>query len=115
MFTSPTGKPIRRGWFYVRVWRRALDDAGLPADVRIDDLRHIAASLLIAQGVHPRAIQAHLGHSSIAVTMDRCGHLVPSEFETIAEKLDAVLQQAADSPRPGTSEEPIVIGGFAHK
>jgi integrase len=100
VFTSPTGKPIRHGWFYTRVWKTALEEAGLPNDVRIHDLRHTSASLLISQGVHPRAVQAHLGHSSIAVTMDRYGHLFPSEFEAIGEKLEALHDRAAAQTRP---------------
>jgi integrase len=41
------------------------------------DLRQTAASILIAQSCQPKYIQEHLGHSSITVTMDRCGHLYP--------------------------------------
>lgn len=95
VFTSPTGKRIRHGWFCTRVWKPALEGARLPLDVRIHDLRHTSASLLISQGVHPRAVQAHLGHSSIAVTMDRYGHLFPSECEAIAGKLEALHDRAA--------------------
>ena len=104
----PTGKRIRHGWFYTRVWKPALEEAGLPADVRIHDLRHSSASLLISQGVHPRAVQAHLGHSSIAVTMDRYGHLFPSEFEAIADKLEALHERAAAQPRPNREVIPYV-------
>ncbi len=95
VFTSLSGTPIRHGWFYKRVWQPALEEAGLPGDVRIHDLRHTSASLLISEGVHPRAVQAHLGHSSMSVTMDRYGHLFPSEFEAIAEKLEALHDRAA--------------------
>jgi integrase len=41
---------------------------------RIPGARHTCAALLIAQGAHPKAIQVHLGHSSITVTLDRYGH-----------------------------------------
>jgi integrase len=44
--------------------------AKLSERVRIHDLRHTCASLLIAQGEHPKAIQEHIGHSSIQVTID---------------------------------------------
>ena len=100
VFTSQSGTPIRHGWFYKRVWKPALEEAGLPSDVRIHDLRHTSASLLISEGVHPRAVQAHLGHSSMSVTMDRYGHLFPSEFEAIAEKLEALHDRAAAQTRP---------------
>lgn len=100
VFTSTTGQPLRHGWFYRGVWKPALAEAGLPDDVRIHDLRYTAASLLIAEGVHARAVQAHLGHSSISVTMDRYGHLLPSEFDAIAGKLDALHDRAAAQTRP---------------
>ncbi|MBW1775928.1 MAG: tyrosine-type recombinase/integrase [Deltaproteobacteria bacterium] len=41
--------------------------------IRFHDLRHTFASLLIAQGEHPKYIQNQMGHSSINVTMDMYG------------------------------------------
>jgi integrase len=60
------------------------------------DLRHTAAALAIKGGAHPKAIQARLGHSNIAVTLDTYGHLFPSLDEDLAERLDAdwVSEQA---------------------
>jgi integrase len=46
-------------------------------DGKFYDLRHTCVTLLLAQGAHLKAIQVHLGHSSIQVTMDRYGHLFP--------------------------------------
>jgi integrase len=77
VFTAPKGGPLRHNNFYQRIFCPALARAGLPAQVRFHDLRHTCAALLIAQGAHPKAIQVHLGHSSIQVTMDRYGHLFP--------------------------------------
>ncbi len=48
--------------------------AGLPERLRFHDLGHTCASILIAQGAHPKEIQARLGHASIMTTMDRYGH-----------------------------------------
>lgn len=45
--------------------------------------------MMIAEGANPKAIQTRLGHSSIAVTMDRYGHLFPSDREAMADRLDA--------------------------
>lgn len=117
VFTSSTGRPLWNSNFRRRVWRPALRDAGLPDDLRIHELRHTAASLLIAQGAHPKAIQEHLGHSSITVTMDRYGHLFPSEHEELAGRLDAsreaVLERRAErraaSPRPGGGPRVVPI------
>ena len=51
---------------------------------RFHDLRHTSVALAIAGGAHPKAIQARMGHSSIAVTLDRYGHLFPELDEAIA-------------------------------
>ena len=59
----------------------------LHRDLRIRDLRHTAAALMIAESAHPEKIKRHLGHSSIIVTMDVYGHMFPAEDEVIAERL----------------------------
>jgi len=90
LFTVNNGSPLRNSNFSKNVWKPALRQTDLPAELRIHDLRHTAAALLISQGAHPEAIKRYLGHSSITVTMDTYGHLFPSEFEAMARALDAV-------------------------
>jgi integrase len=103
VFTAPGGGPLRLTNFRRRVWVPALRAARLPERFRIHDLRHTCASLLIAQGEYPKAIQEHLGHSSIQVTMDRYGHLFPDESERLAEALEdtyqAAMKERRDRPR----------------
>jgi integrase len=96
VFTQPDASPLRHWWFWHRIWTPALAAAGLPPTLRIHDLRHTCSALLIAQGAHPKAIQTHLGHSTIQVTMDRYGHLFPDEMDRLAEGLDAAYRSAAD-------------------
>jgi integrase len=95
VFPGPRGGPLRHGNFYRRHFRPAVQSA-LPhkATLRFHDLRHTAASLLIASGAHPKLIQARLGHASITTTLDRYGHLFPSVEEALAEMLDAVHASA---------------------
>jgi integrase len=97
VFTAPQGGPFRHN-FYQRLFCPALLRAGLPEEVRFHDLRHTCAALLIAEGAHPKAIQAHLGHSSIQVTMDRYGHLFPDTLEHLADRLDAARAAARTDP-----------------
>jgi integrase len=103
VFTAPGGGPLRLTNFRGRVWVPALRTARLPERLRIHDLRHTSASLLIARGEHPKKIQEHLGHSSIQATMDRYGHLFPDESERLAEALEdtyqAALEERRDQPR----------------
>jgi integrase len=108
VFTSSEGGPLRNSNFRRRVWNDAVAEAGLVEGLRIHDLRHTCASLLIAEGAHPRAVMGHLGHSSITVTMDRYGHLFPSDMEALAKALDATRGRTlAAQPRP--SRGPRVV------
>jgi len=68
--------------------------------IRFHDLRHTYTSLLIAQGAHPKYIQAQLGHGSIQTTLDRYGHLMPDVHAAEAKKLDQL-----DLGRPATSDD----------
>lgn len=92
VFTGPTGAPLRHNLFYVRHFKPAVVRVGLPQGLRFHDLRHTCAALLIAQGAHPKAIMERLGHSSIQVTLDRYGHLLPSLDERVTDGLEATYQ-----------------------
>jgi integrase len=61
---------------------------------RFHDLRHSAASLMIAEGAHPKVIQTRLGHSNIQVTLDIYGHLFPSLDAALAAQLDTARSRA---------------------
>lgn len=87
-FTSPLGKPLRHSNFRRNIWLPAIAAAGLDG-LTPHDLRHTCASLLVSVGAHPRAVMAHLGHSSIAVTMNTYAHLFPADQEDLAARLDA--------------------------
>ena len=86
-FTSPQGAPLRNSNFRRQVWYTAVEQAGLPHGLRIHDLRHTCASLLIAAGANPKAVQVHLGHSSISVTIDGYTHLFSSDVDDLVRRL----------------------------
>ncbi|HYN37179.1 MAG TPA: site-specific integrase [Actinomycetota bacterium] len=88
VFTSSTGATLRNGNFRKRIWLPAVEAAGLPSDLRIHDLRHTCASLMIAQGIPPMVVSEHLGHSSVAVTLGVYSHL----FDDAKEKAAAVME-----------------------
>ncbi len=69
------------------------------AYVKLHDARHTFASLLIAAGEDPKRVQSYLGHSSIAVTFDIYGHLLPGSEKESAERIDAYLQRADTAAR----------------
>ena len=74
--------------------------AGLPR-MRFHDLRHSAATLLLTQGVHPRAVMELLGHSRITTTMDTYSHVLESVKRETASQMDCIF-----SPENGPGEAP---------
>jgi integrase len=112
VFTSPLGAPLRNSNFRRQVWYTAVERAELPQGLRIHDLRHTCASLLIAAGANPKAVQVHLGHSSISVTMDRYTHLFPSDVDDLVRRLtDIRARSLAAQPRPRDRSRGIELGG----
>lgn len=98
VFGAPDGGPMDLHNFRSRVWARAVKRAGLDG-LRIHDLRHTCASLAISTGGSVKVIQRMLGHASAAMTLDRYRHLMPSESEAVAERLDALMRQAVQITR----------------
>jgi integrase len=47
---------------------------------------------MLAQGVHPKVVQAALGHSQISLTMDTYSTVLPPVSREAAEQMDAVLR-----------------------
>ncbi|HEV3401966.1 MAG TPA: site-specific integrase, partial [Acidimicrobiales bacterium] len=109
VFPAPVGGPMRRSNFRARAWLPATRQAGLEG-LRFHDLRHTSGALAIAQGAHPKAIQAPMGHASVGITLDRYGHLFEGLDERIADGLDATWREAlAASPRPGRGPEVVPL------
>ena len=77
---------VRRRW-----WAKALADAGLPADFKLHELRHTAASLAIRAGANIKALQNMLGHASAGLTLDRYGHLYDSDVDAVGHAINAVI------------------------
>jgi integrase len=125
LFTSTEGEPIRHDNFYRRHFKPAVkrrfcescgtivtpDDESCPDcgdsalayvlppskhGLRFHDLRHTCASMLIAEGAHPKAIQDHLGHKDIQTTFNVYGHMLPSAQEALGAALDAAYERQDD-------------------
>ena len=61
--------------------------------IGLHEARHTFASLMIAAGVNAKALSTYMGHSSITITLDRYGHLMPGNEEQAAELLDEYLSR----------------------
>jgi integrase len=90
MFTTTIGTPFEPR-SAVTDFKRILVKAKLPESIRFHDLRHSAASLLLAQGIQLRAIMELLGHSTIALTANTYSHVMPSMMQDMADKMDSIL------------------------
>jgi integrase len=89
VFTNADGSPVV-GDRLTKEFSKLVKVSGLP-HLSFHGLRHTAASLLIAGGVHARTIADILGHSSITVTMDTYGHLMKGIQEDAINVLDSQL------------------------
>ena len=76
-----------------RWFRRHVEAAGLPR-IRLHDLRHTHASLLVQAGVHPKIVQERLGHHSSAFTMDTYAHALPALQVEAAQRLSHLIHRA---------------------
>ena len=91
-FTDAVGRPLRPDALSA-AFRATADRIGLP--VRLHDLRHTAASLMLAAGVPLKVVSEALGHSSIAITADVYAHVTPDLRREAAEAMDRALAAGA--------------------
>jgi integrase len=101
LFPDNAGGVLRNSNWRIRVWQPACREAGMPRGLRIHDLRHTAASLMVSAGANVKAVQKALGHASASMTLDRYSHIFTDDLEALATRLDQVLSRAnASSTRP---------------
>jgi hypothetical protein len=96
----PGGGPLRASRWGERYFRPAVAAAGLGQGLRVHDLRHTAASLAIREDASVKIVQAVLGHRLATQTLDRHGHLYPSDLDAPAERLDTAHAAAATEVWP---------------
>lgn len=89
VFGQVNGKP-RDERSVLRGLQRVLNNAGLP-HIRMHDLRHTHASLLLKAGVHPKVVSERLGHGSVSLTLDVYSHVMPGVQREAVGKLETLL------------------------
>ncbi|MEV6096027.1 site-specific integrase [Nocardia sp. NPDC051981] len=110
LWSRPDGTPIRppttTHWFTKAVGRRIAASVPLGEDgepdgpptfprVTAHQLRHTAASLMIASGAHVKTIQRQLGHKSATMTLDNYGHLFDDDLDGVADRMGVGFRAAA--------------------
>lgn len=102
LFAAPRGGAWSvRNWRN-RVWAPALKASGLEPHVTIHDLRHTYASLAIRAGADVKTLQAQLGHSSAAMTLDVYAALWPEQLGVVADAVDAAIKAEALTASDGS-------------
>jgi integrase len=100
VFPSETGGIMIPHNITKRSFKRYLVKAGLSRDIRFHDLRHTAATLLLASGVNVKVVSEMLGHSNVAITLRIYAHVLPDMQQSAVQAMDAMLGITVDSYEP---------------
>jgi integrase len=77
---------------FTRTTKQLAVEAGVPALTPHSAARHTWATLALSSGVHPKVVQERLGHSSIAITLDRYSHVIDGMDRDAAETVAALIR-----------------------
>lgn len=91
VFATHWGTPLQAR-NVIRAFKAALERAGLPRMVRVHDLRHTAATLMLDAGVHPKVASERLGHSTVGITLDLYTHSVQRLDQDAANQMQRILR-----------------------
>jgi integrase len=94
VFIRPDGSPINPNAVTL-AFKRIIKRAMLRS-IRIHDLRHTHATLMLKAGVHPKVVSERLGHANIGITLDIYSHVLPGLQEAAAEKFDRIFEVDTD-------------------
>ena len=89
LFSSKIGTPLIQRNF-IRRFKKVLHESDL-REIRIHDLRHTAASLMLNHGIPPLIVSKRLGHSKVSITLDTYGHLLPGLQQETADFIDGLV------------------------
>jgi integrase len=91
VFPSQRGTTISAKNLTARSFKPLLERPGLPRSVRLHDLRHTCATILLKRGQHPKFVQELLGHATISQTLDTYSHVLPGMSDGLADAMDEAL------------------------
>ncbi|MFF4386194.1 site-specific integrase [Streptomyces sp. NPDC001552] len=93
MFTQESGEWSHPGWLTDQ-FERLVELSGLPS-IRLHDLRHVAASLMLAAGIDVKIVSEALGHSDSRITRDIYQSVIPKAARDAAEATAAMVPRGA--------------------
>jgi len=91
VFIRHDGSPINPNAVTL-AFQRVVKKAGLK-HIRLHDLRHTHATLMLKAGEHPKIVSERIGHANIGITLDTYSHVLPGLQEAAAERFDRVLEE----------------------
>ena len=91
VFADEWGKPVYPRQFIKEVFKVALVRAGLPRTIRLYDLRHTCATLLLKDGEHIKVVSERLGHSNVRITLEIYVHVLPGMQRDAANRMESLL------------------------
>ena len=74
-----------------RSFKPLLLNAGFPPEMRLHDLRHTAATLLLSRGVNVKVVSEMLGHADISITLRIYAHVIPNMQQVAADVMDSMF------------------------
>ena len=99
LFVGPKGGTLRRS-FEARIFKPAVIAAELPSSLTFHGLRHVATSLMVANGEHPKVIQHRLGHADAALSIGLYAHVPEDLDRAAAARLNALFTGGPVEARP---------------
>jgi integrase len=90
VFPSRRGTPMNAKNLTARSFKPLLKRSGLP-NIRLHDLRHTCATLMLCEGVHIKLVQELLGHATVSITLDTYSHLLPGMGDETAWAMDRIF------------------------
>jgi integrase len=107
VFLSPEGAILDPDNLYHRYFQPVLLKAGL-RKIRLHDLRHTFGSLLIQSGASIVYVKEQMGHSSIQITVDTYGHLIPGANVSFVDRLDVDEKDREGQQQNATQAQPAL-------
>ena len=90
VFPSEIGTPLNPP-NVTRHFKRILKKAEIRTSIRLYDLRHTTATLLLQAGINPKIVSERLGHSTIVLTLDVYSHVLPNMQKDATDQLEQML------------------------
>ncbi len=97
VFTTKSGSLLDPDNLVKRVFEPTLVAAGIERHIRLHDLRHTYASIMINEGANLKFVSEQLGHASIVITLDRYSHLIAERHDDTVSKFEKLLLAESDA------------------